>query len=183
VEANRSLTGQLGYSAKELLNLKLDRLVSQKPQEIHDQLGQIHQDGEAVRMDWRARKKDGSLIDLEIIGSWLEHQGKDQVLLFCREAEGLTQPLAQAQSREQEPSPPPHAAEDSMTIARGMMDDLDNIARDLRAKPARPQPEVKKSPDYTAQFDEEAKKLIKRIEDAMTKVKKIRKTSNHRPNV
>jgi PAS domain S-box-containing protein len=184
VEANRSLALQLGYNPKELLSLRLDRLISQKPQEIHDQLGQIHQDGEPVRMDWRARKKDGSLIDLEVIGSWLEHQGKDQVLLFCREAEGLPQPVAQAAFREREPVAPPRAAEDSMNLARGMMDDLDNIARDLRAKPARPKPEVKKSPDYAAQFDEEAKKLIKRIEDAMTKVEKIRRTSNtnNRPN-
>jgi PAS domain S-box-containing protein len=103
VEANRSLSVQLGYNAKELLSLKLDRLISQKPQEIHDQLGQIHQEGEPVRMDWRARKKDGTLIDLEVIGSWLEHQGKDQVLVFCREAEGLPQPMAQAVFREKEP--------------------------------------------------------------------------------
>jgi PAS domain S-box-containing protein len=183
VEANRSLAVQLGYNAKELLSLKLDRLISQKPQEIHDQLGQVQREGEAVRMNWRARKKDGTLIDLEVIGSWLEHQGKDQVLLFCREAEGQPQPVAPAVFREQEPAPPPHVAEDSMALAGGMMDDLANIARELSAKPARPKPEVKKAPDYTAQFDEEAKKLIKRIEDAMTKVEKIRRTSNNRPNV
>ncbi len=183
VEANRSLAAHLGYPPKELLNLKLDRLISQKPQEIHDQLGQIRQEGEAVRMDWRARKKDGSLIDLEVIGSWLEHQGKDQVLVFCRETEGMPQPVAPAVFREKEPAAPPRAAEDSMTLARGMMDDLNNIARDLKAKPARPKPEAKKTPDYASQFDEEAKKLIKRIEDAMTKVEKIRRTSNNRPNI
>jgi PAS domain S-box-containing protein len=182
VEANRSLAVQLGYNQKELLSLKLDRLISQKPQEIHDQLGLIQRDGEAVRMDWRARKKDGALIDLEVIGSWLEHQGKDQVLLFCREAEVLPQPVAQPVFREKEPAAPPQVAEDSMAVAGGMMDDLANIAKELSAKPARPKPEVKKAPDHTAQFDEEAKKLIKRIEEAMTKVEKIRRTSNNRPN-
>jgi PAS domain S-box-containing protein len=183
VEANRSLGAHLGYNQKELLSLKLDRLISQKPQEIHDQLGQVHQEGEAVRMEWRARKKDGDLIDLEVIGSWLEHQGKDQVLIFCREAEGLPQPAAPPMFREKAPAPPPHVAEDPMTLASGMMDDLNNIAKDLRAKPARPRPEGKKPPDYASQFDEEAKKLIKRIEDAMTKVEKIRRTSNNRPNI
>jgi predicted nucleic acid-binding Zn-ribbon protein len=64
-----------------------------------------------------------------------------------------------------------------------MMDDLTNIAREIQAKPARLKPEVKKAPDYASQFDEEAKKLIKRIEDAMTKVEKIRRTSDNRPNV
>jgi|YelNatPaOPRAMG01_1025707.scaffolds.fasta_scaffold01237_7 PAS domain S-box-containing protein len=183
VEANRSLARQLGYNQKELLSLQLDRLISQKPEEIHAQLKRVHREGEPVRLDWRARKKDGTLIDLEVIGSWLEHQGKDQVLVFCREAESQAQPVARPAFRVQEPAAPPHAAEESISLARGMRDDLHNIAKDLRAKPARPQPEVKKSPDYTAQFDEEAKKLIKRIEEAMTKVEKIRRTSNHRPNV
>ena len=94
VEANRSLAAGLGYSQKELLTLRLDRLISQKPQEIHDQLDTIHQDGEPVRLEWRARKKDGTIVDLEVIGSYLEHQGKDQVLIFCRETEGLPQPVA-----------------------------------------------------------------------------------------
>jgi PAS domain S-box-containing protein len=183
VEANRSLAMQLGYNVKELLSLKLDRLISQKPQEIRGQLEQIQQEGDPIRMDWRARRKDSTLIDLEVIGSWLEHQGKDQVLLFCREAEDLPQPVAKAVFREKEPVAPPRTAEDSMTLARGMMDDLNNIATELRGRPARPKPEVKKAPDYASQFDEEAKKLIKRIEDAMTKVEKIRKTSNNRPNI
>jgi hypothetical protein len=85
--------------------------------------------------------------------------------------------------REKEPAAPPRVAEDPMALASNMMDDLNNIARDLQAKPARPRPEVKKQPDYANQFDEEAKKLIKRIEDAMTKVEKIRRTSNNRPNI
>jgi hypothetical protein len=65
------------------------------------------------------------------------------------------------------------------------MDDLNNIARDLRAKPVQAKPAPKKQADYANQFDEEAKKLIKRIEDAMTKVEKIRRTSNsnNRPNI
>jgi PAS domain S-box-containing protein len=183
VEVNRSLTVQLGYNQKELLSLKLDRLISQKSQEIHAQLGEIQPDGEPVRMDWRARKKDGTLIDLEVIGSWLEHQGRDQVLVFSREAEGLPQPVAKPTFREKEPAAPPRAAEDSMGLASGKMDDLSNLARELRAKTAQPKPEVKKAPDYANQFDEEAKKLIKRIEDAMNKVEKIRRASNNRPNI
>ena len=56
VEANRSLAGGLGYNQKELLTQKLNRLISQKPQELHSQLDAIHQDGEPVRLEWRARK-------------------------------------------------------------------------------------------------------------------------------
>jgi PAS domain S-box-containing protein len=182
VEANRSLAAQLGYSQKELLDLKLDRLISQKPQEIHDQLGLVKQEGEAVKLDWRARKKDGALIDLEVIGSWLEDEGNDKILIFCREAEAGTRPAPSPQVfREQEPAAPPRAAEVSATLASGMVDDLTALAKDLSSKGLRPRPEAEKSPDYANQFDQEAKKLIKRIEEAMIKVEKIRKTSNNRP--
>jgi len=183
VESNRSLAAHLGYSQKELLNQRLDRLINQKPQEIHGQLGQVYQDGEPVRMDWRARKKDGTLVDLEVIGSFLEHQGKDQVLIFCRESEGLPQP-APPVFQERQPVAPPRVAEDPITLASGMMEELTTIARDIRSKDLRKQaPEREKPKDATSQFDEEAKKLIKRIEEAMTKVEKIRKTSGNRPNV
>jgi PAS domain S-box-containing protein len=183
VEANRSLAGGLGYTPKELLSVRLDRLISQKPQELHDQLAYINRDGEPVKMAWRARKKDGAIVDLEVIGSWLEHQGKDQVLIFCREAEALVQPAATV-FREREPAaPPPHVAEESINLASNMMDELHAIARDMRGKNVRqPTPEREKPKDYAAQFDVEAKKLIKRIEEAMTKVEKIRKTPGNRPN-
>ena len=183
VEANRSLAAGLGYSQKELLNLRLDRLISQKPREIHDQLDNINREGEPVRLDWRARKKDGTLVDLEVIGSFLEHQGKDQVLIFCRETEGLPQPAAPTVFREKEPAAPPRAAEDPLALASGMMDELTTIARNIRGKNLRqPSPEKEKPMDVASQFDVEAKKLIKRIEEAMTKVEKIRKTSGNRPN-
>ncbi|MFZ2088417.1 MAG: cache domain-containing protein [Desulfobaccales bacterium] len=180
VEANRSLTSHLGYSQKELLGLRLDRLISQKPQEIQDQLGLIKQEGEAVKLGWRARKKDGSLIDLEVIGSLLEHEGKDQILIFCREAETAPQ-AAPTVFREREPAAPPKAAEVSRGLATGMVDDLAALAKDLSSKGLKPRPEGQRPPDYASQFDQEAKKLIKRIEEAMIKVEKIRKTSNNRP--
>ena len=182
VEANRSLAAGLGYSQRELLSLRLDRLISQKPREIHDQLDNINREGEPVRLDWRARKKDGTLVDLEVIGSFLEHQGKDQVLIFCRETEGLPQPAAPTVFREKEPAAPPRAAEDPLALASGMMDELTAITRDIRGKNRQPSPEKEKPMDVASQFDVEAKKLIKRIEEAMTKVEKIRKTSGNRPN-
>jgi hypothetical protein len=166
-----------------MLSLRMDRLVSQKPQELHDQLAQINREGDPVRMEWRARKKDGTIVDLEVIGSYLDHQGKDQVLIFCREAEEMPQPAATV-FREREPAaPPPRVAEESINLASNMMDELHTIARDIRGKRERQAgPEREKPKDVANQFDVEAKKLIKRIEEAMTKVEKIRRTSNNRPN-
>ena len=62
-----------------------------------------------------------------------------------------------------------------------MVDDLAALAKDLSSKGLKPRPEGQRPPDYASQFDQEAKKLIKRIEEAMIKVEKIRKTSNNRP--
>jgi PAS domain S-box-containing protein len=180
VEANRALAQTLGFTQKELLSLKLDRLISQKPQELRDQLAPIKQ-GEAARMAWRARRNDGALIELEVIGSWLEHQGKDQILVFCREVEARRRPVAEV-FREQEAAAV-KAAADPMALARDMMAEAHTTARDLQGNQARQlHPEQENFRDYASQFDLEAKKLIKRIEDAMTKVEKIRRGSNNRPS-
>jgi PAS domain S-box-containing protein len=89
VEANRSLAALVGYPAKELLALKLDRLISQTPPEIQRQLLRIKQEPDAGRMAWRARKKDGAWVDLEVLGSPMEHQGKSQVLILLPGGRGL----------------------------------------------------------------------------------------------
>jgi hypothetical protein len=49
-------------------------------------------------------------------------------------------------------------------------------------KPGWAPPEKSGSGDYAETFDREARKLIKRIEDAMVKVEKIRRSSGNRPN-
>jgi PAS domain S-box-containing protein len=169
VEANRSLGAYLGYTRDELLNLKLDRLISQKHQEIQDQLGQILQGDEGVRMDWRARKKDGSLIELEVTGSWMAEQGKDRIQIFCREKETLPQPLA-AVFPEKETMSPPQAVQDPLAHANGTLEDLNNKVKDIRAKLQRPEPQEDGPSNNETSFDQEAKDLIKKIEEAMGKM-------------
>jgi PAS domain S-box-containing protein len=172
VGANRSLGAYLGYTHQELLNLKLDTLIDQKPQEIHDQLGQIHQESEAVRMKWRAHKKDGGLIDLEVFGSWLADQGNGQIMIFCRETEALPR-LLPVVSREQETMVPPQAAEDPLAPATVRLDNWNNELKDGRAVPQRPKPEEERPPNNGTPFDQEARELVKKIEEARDKVKKI----------
>ena len=69
MEANRSLASCLGYTQKELRTLTLEKLITLDPREIQDQLLKITREDEAAKMDWRARKKDGTILDLEVIGS------------------------------------------------------------------------------------------------------------------
>jgi len=171
MEANRSLASCLGFSQQELHTLKLGKLLNQVPQEISDQLQRITREDGAAKMKWQARKKDGSVLDLEVIGSKLEHQGKDQVLIFCREAEALrTPPTAILQesgqfSQVQEPRAPSFLVGSNFSEApdasRAILPDLEG-----------------KSPTGNAKnFDREAKVHIKRIMDALNKAEKLRKSS------
>jgi PAS domain S-box-containing protein len=176
VEANRSLALLLGYTPKELLSLKLDRLISHTPQEIQQQLWYIQGEQEAFRMVWRGRKKDGALVDLEVVGSRLEHQGKEQVLIFCRHGKALPQPHS-APFRDRgliPPAPPPEASD---SLPAGMISEMDEALTSGWTPPGRTD-----TGDYAETFDREARKLIKRIEDAIVKVEKIRRSSGSRPN-
>ena len=170
-EANRSLASCLGFSQKELHTLKLGKLLNQDSQEVSGQLQRITQEDGAAKMEWQVRRKDGSVLDLEVMGSKLEHQGKDQVLIFCREAEVLrTPPIAILQesaqfSQVQEPRAP--------SLLAGS-----NFSEAANAGRAFLPPIEEKSPNGNPQdFDHDAKVQIKRIMEALNKVEKLRKNS------
>jgi PAS domain S-box-containing protein len=170
-EANRSLATCLGFSQKELHTLKLGKLLNQDSQEVSGQLQRITQEDGAAKMEWQVRRKDGSVLDLEVMGSKLEHQGKDQVLIFCREAEVLrTPPIAILQesaqfSQVQEPREP-------SLLAGSNFSEAANAGRAFL-----PPIEEKSSNGNPQDFDHDAKVQIKRIMEALNKVEKLRKNS------
>jgi PAS domain S-box-containing protein len=171
MEANRSLASCLGFSQEELHTLKLEKLLNQDPQEIRDQLQLITREDGTAKMEWQARKKDGSVLDLEVMGSKLEHQGKDQVLVFCREAEALRLPPTaifqdRAQfSQVQEPRAP-------SLLAGTNFSEAPNASRAIL-----PDPDEKRPAGNVQNFDHEAKVHIKRIMEALNKAEKLRKNS------
>ena len=85
IESNRFMAQSLGYTQKELFALKLEDLLNQEPQETHDQLQKIIQGDGSVSQNWQVRHKNGTHLDLEIIGGKLRQRGKDQALIFGRE--------------------------------------------------------------------------------------------------
>jgi PAS domain S-box-containing protein len=85
IEANSRLADSLGYTPKELLNLKLVDILNQKPEESRHQLFQILQQDGVVLQNWSFLKKDGSPLTLEIVGSRFRYGGKGQLLAFGRE--------------------------------------------------------------------------------------------------
>jgi PAS domain S-box-containing protein len=171
MEANRSLASCLGFSQKELLALKLGKLLNQDSQEISDQLQRITQEDGAAKMEWQARKKDGSVLDLEVMGSKLEHQGKDQVLIFCREAEALRTPPTTLLQESGQFSQVQELRAPSL-LAGSNFSEATNASRAILPG------FEEKSPNGNAQdFDHEAKVQIKRIMEALNKAERLRKSS------
>jgi PAS domain S-box-containing protein len=172
VEANSSLAALLGYTQKELITLKLENLLNEDSQEIRNQLLQITREGEAAKIKWHACKKDGSVLDLEVIGSRLEHQGRDQILIFCREVEAsrlTSTPIFQETGQfEQVQDPHAHGFLTESNFKEPQDDAIQNILSHLKGK----------RPDKNAEnFDLEADVLIKRIRTALNKAEKLRKGS------
>jgi PAS domain S-box-containing protein len=174
VEANRSLADLLGYNQKKLLNLNLENLLNQDSREIRSQLLKITGGEGAAKIRLQARKRDGDILDLEAMGSKLEHQGKEQVLIFCRKVEAWQQlsptailPGTDQFSQGQEPHTHSFQAESNVQEAHGT---IKNILPHLKGK--RPD----KNPEN---FDQEAEVLIKRIMNALDKAEKLRKSSGN----
>jgi PAS domain S-box-containing protein len=174
VEANRSLASCLGYTQEELLSLKLDNLVSLKPQKIQDQLLNITMDDETFRAHWQARKKDDTLLSLEVTGSKLMHQEKVLAMIFFREAEEFSSPFL-TKLRERDRGPQANQPENSVLPAANSLEESQTIPQAIGPKAE------EKTPDDYENFDQEARKLIKRIEEAIIKVESYRKNSANRP--
>ena len=177
VEANDSLAACLGYTPTELLALNLGQLFNQDSQEIRPWLLKIIREDGAAKIKWQARRKDGSSVDLEVMGSKLEHQGRDQVLIFCRAVESLAAPptaVFQATGQISPVQEPRIASLPARSDFREPHDAIKNILPHLKEN----------RPDENAEdFDQETKVLINRIKTALDKAEKLRKNSGDRQNL
>jgi PAS domain S-box-containing protein len=173
VEANQPLAACLGFTRKELLNVKLGMVINQKPHEIHDQLLKIIRDDETTKMDWRARRKEGDIVDLVVMGSKVVQQGKDQVLIFCRETETLPQATGAILQQSAQPSPVQKTGGQSLPAGNktdASQDAGTEIFPNLLAE--RPNGEE-------TNIDQEGKQIIQRIMFALNKAEKLRKDSEN----
>jgi PAS domain S-box-containing protein len=85
-ESNQFMAQFLGYTPQELRALRLDDLLDQQPQETHEQLLKIARQNDGAQQRWQFRHKDGNHLALDVIGVGLKQRGKDQALIFGREA-------------------------------------------------------------------------------------------------
>ena len=79
-EANKQLLVLLGYTEAEIVGLELSAFVLAEPDDIAQYVRQMVDEGKAVNVVRQYRRKDASLIDVEIGGSLIQY-GKTKVCL------------------------------------------------------------------------------------------------------
>ena len=129
------------------------------------------QDDGAVKVELEARKGDGRVLNLEVMGFKLEQQGRDQILIYCREPEALPVPSTAIfqESGQFTPVQEPHAP--SLLAGNNFNEAPDANTAILTGLEG-------KSPNVNAKnFDQEAKVVhFKRIMEALNKAEKLRKS-------
>jgi PAS domain S-box-containing protein len=83
LDVNVSYCNMTGYSRAELLKMKIsDVEVNERPQDIQDRIHRIEKTG-GDRFETRHKRKDGSIIDIEISVTYLRDIG--QMVVFARD--------------------------------------------------------------------------------------------------
>jgi len=99
LDANEEATRQLGYSHQELLRLTPADL------DVHDHIGQVRERMETIRTQGRIvfetghRRKDGSVIPIEVSARAVELHGHTRALIICRDITDRKQAAAALQRR------------------------------------------------------------------------------------
>jgi PAS domain S-box-containing protein len=75
----------LGYSREELLSMVLDELVSAEPQELQTNILTALERGLVRIQERRYIKKDGTIVDAEVTGTVVEHEGKKCLAILIRD--------------------------------------------------------------------------------------------------
>jgi PAS domain S-box-containing protein len=85
VEANPSLTALLGYDAAEILNLTLYDIVAAPPESIDLKIKEVLEKGTCMVGARQYRRKDGSLVDVEVTANLISYRGRDLVFGCARD--------------------------------------------------------------------------------------------------
>ena len=79
-EANAAMLAMLGYRPDEITQMKLYDVVAETPASIDDNVKKTLRDGRFQVTNRRYRRKDGSLIDVEVRGTVI-HYGRSELVL------------------------------------------------------------------------------------------------------
>ena len=103
LDANRYTERALGYTRDELLGLTVDNVVSTGAEDVRATVRLTIQQGEVHFADREYRRKDGSLMDVDVIASLVTFGGREAVLALVRdvsERKAMQAQLMQSQKME-----------------------------------------------------------------------------------
>jgi len=85
VEANQALLNLLGYSAEEMQKLTVYNFVTHPPEDINEKIDEVVRKGKAIIGERQYRRKDGSLVDVEVTASLLTSGDKKLLYVVSRD--------------------------------------------------------------------------------------------------
>ncbi len=85
LEANSTLCALLGYSNEELLRLTGYDFIAHAREDIEDKIAQVRQNGQLRLGERQYRRKDGSLVDVEVNVSVIDIGGKEILSVVSRD--------------------------------------------------------------------------------------------------
>jgi PAS domain S-box-containing protein len=85
VDANPFMSNWIGYSRDELIGMKIDELQEPKGIEINEDLTKGGGNRGSESRNWRYRRKDGTLADVEKTSATLIYQDNERELIFVRD--------------------------------------------------------------------------------------------------
>jgi PAS domain S-box-containing protein len=76
VEANEAAVNYYGWPQEQLRQMKIQEISTLSPEDIRKELDKIHT-GEQIHFEFKHRRADGSIRDVEVFSSKIEVKGKD----------------------------------------------------------------------------------------------------------
>jgi PAS domain S-box-containing protein len=115
LDANQYTSRALGYSPQELLTMRLDDIIDAQDGTVAENIAQTLETGELHLVDRHYRRKDGLLLDVDMVASLVSYGGRQAVLVLARdvsERKAFQRQLMQGQKMESLGTMAGHVAHD-----------------------------------------------------------------------
>jgi PAS domain S-box-containing protein len=85
LETNRALQNMLGYSPEELREMRLHEIVAHDPESVNANVERTIREGRRFIRERRYRRKDGSVVSVEVAASTINYGGKQVICAAIRD--------------------------------------------------------------------------------------------------
>jgi PAS domain S-box-containing protein len=85
VETNPALGAMLGYTSEELREIEIHDLIGHPREEVYDNFERVLAEGQLLIGERKYRRKDGSLVDVEVNASMIHFGTKEMVCVLVRD--------------------------------------------------------------------------------------------------